>query len=216
MTDLYFELAGQQLQELNGNTGLVFIHPHYLNQRYLLETLIEQHGTVYVRFDVTGSDLEQVNEQFRVALASQTDTGTIEAVSNLVLDECDRLDDETLEQFLQAVSGDVIGASGGRIVIIGRRVPGFVTAATDAKQNGKFLPVDESLLLVDYIRDEEKPALLEVHAFGSGRVYLNGREVDNWDGVLPRSLFFYIVDRGMTTRDDIFKIFWPNLTTKEA
>src|SRR5690606_35142968 len=49
-----------------------------------------------------------------------------------------------------------------------------------------------------------------------GRVLLNGKSVDNWDGVLPRSLFFYMVDRGMTTRNEIFDTFWPNLSTREA
>jgi two-component SAPR family response regulator len=40
--------------------------------------------------------------------------------------------------------------------------------------------------------------------------------VDSWDGVLPRSLFFYLVDRGLATRSEIFDTFWPNLTTREA
>jgi two-component SAPR family response regulator len=45
---------------------------------------------------------------------------------------------------------------------------------------------------------------------------LNGRLVDNWDGTLPRALFFYLIDRGMTTRSEIFETFWPNLTVREA
>ncbi|MEO0563452.1 MAG: bacterial transcriptional activator domain-containing protein, partial [Chloroflexota bacterium] len=53
-------------------------------------------------------------------------------------------------------------------------------------------------------------------AFGKGRVLLNGQEVTQWDGHLPRSLFFYVVDRGMTTRNDIFQVFWPDLPVREA
>ncbi|MEL7235046.1 MAG: hypothetical protein AAGK74_11140, partial [Chloroflexota bacterium] len=216
MTDLYLEIAGQQLQELNGEAQLVLIHPHYLTHRYLLDALVSAEGTVYVRFGASGDDVAGVEAQFHDVLMEQTDAGTLEGVRNLVLDECDRLDDDVLDQFLERVTPSVIQENKGRVVIISRRVPQFVATEMQVKRAGKFLPVDESLLLCDYIRQEETPALLEVHAFGSGRVYLNGREVNNWDGVLPRSLFFYIVDRGMTTRDDIFKIFWPNLTTKEA
>jgi DNA-binding SARP family transcriptional activator len=58
--------------------------------------------------------------------------------------------------------------------------------------------------------------VLEVRALGQGRVLINGRLVDHWDGVLPRMLFFYFVDRGMTTRDEIFRTFWPTLSTREA
>jgi two-component SAPR family response regulator len=79
------------------------------------------------------------------------------------------------------------------------------------------VPYDEALMLWDYTRyDTSQSALLEVRALGTGRVLLNGRRVENWDGVLPRSLFFYLIDRGMTTRADIFQTFWPTLSVREA
>jgi two-component SAPR family response regulator len=34
--------------------------------------------------------------------------------------------------------------------------------------------------------------------------------------LLPKTLFYYLVDRGITTRADIFERFWPNLPSKEA
>ncbi|MEO0564100.1 MAG: bacterial transcriptional activator domain-containing protein, partial [Chloroflexota bacterium] len=36
------------------------------------------------------------------------------------------------------------------------------------------------------------------------------------DGALPRNLFFYFMDNPLVTRDQIFEVFWPKLTTKEA
>jgi two-component SAPR family response regulator len=65
------------------------------------------------------------------------------------------------------------------------------------------------------IEDEIKPQL-EVYGFGRGHALVNGREITNWDGALPRNLFFYFVDNPLVTRDDIFSTFWPNLTIKEA
>src|SRR6185295_16856224 len=63
--------------------------------------------------------------------------------------------------------------------------------------------------------EEERPHI-EVYAFGSGVVRVNGLPVDTWDGPLPRNLFYYFVDHPMVTRDEIFETFWPDLNTKEA
>lgn len=57
---------------------------------------------------------------------------------------------------------------------------------------------------------------LEVYAFGSGRAVSNGREISRWDGALPRNLFFYIIDNPLVTRDQIFEIFWPKLSVRDA
>ncbi len=65
------------------------------------------------------------------------------------------------------------------------------------------------------IEDEIKPQV-EVYAFGRGHAIVNGEEIVNWDGALPRNLFFYFIDCPLVTRDDIFATFWPNLSVKEA
>ena len=65
------------------------------------------------------------------------------------------------------------------------------------------------------VEEPPKPQL-EVYALGRGYVLVNGQEITNWDGALPRNLFFYFLDNPLTTRDEIFATFWPNLTVKEA
>jgi DNA-binding SARP family transcriptional activator len=65
------------------------------------------------------------------------------------------------------------------------------------------------------IKQADRPQL-EVHGFGQGHAIVNGREIEQWDGALPRNLFFYFVDKPLVTRDEIFEIFWPNLNIKEA
>jgi DNA-binding SARP family transcriptional activator len=57
---------------------------------------------------------------------------------------------------------------------------------------------------------------LEVFALSGGHVYADGKPVTSWDGSLPRHLFYYFVDHPMVTRDEIFGIFWPNMSVKEA
>ena len=65
------------------------------------------------------------------------------------------------------------------------------------------------------IEDTPKPQL-EVYALGRGYALVNGQPITNWDGALPRNLFFYFVDHPLVTRDEIFATFWPDLSVKEA
>lgn len=57
---------------------------------------------------------------------------------------------------------------------------------------------------------------LEVLALSGGHVYIDGRPVTSWDGSLPKHLFYYFVDHPMITRDEIFSVFWPKMSVKEA
>lgn len=63
--------------------------------------------------------------------------------------------------------------------------------------------------------DAPKPQL-EIYAFGRGHAISNGQEIRIWDGALPRNLFFYFIDNPLVTRDQIFDIFWPKLSIKDA
>ncbi len=57
---------------------------------------------------------------------------------------------------------------------------------------------------------------LEVYSLGRGYAIVNGQSISNWDGALPRNLFFYFMDHPLVTRDEIFETFWPDLNVKEA
>ncbi len=57
---------------------------------------------------------------------------------------------------------------------------------------------------------------VEIYAFGQGETWVNGYRIENWDGALPRNLFFYFVDNALVTRDQIFETFWNKLKKKDA
>jgi DNA-binding SARP family transcriptional activator len=57
---------------------------------------------------------------------------------------------------------------------------------------------------------------LEVYALGPGYVLLNGRQIDTWEGHLPRLLFFFALDRPVVTRSEICQAFWPDLDNDQA
>ena len=69
--------------------------------------------------------------------------------------------------------------------------------------------------LMFIVETTPKPQL-EVYALGRGYTLVNGTMITNWDGALPRNLFFYFMDHPLVTRDEIFSTFWPDLNVKEA
>jgi DNA-binding SARP family transcriptional activator len=211
MIHLSQEIVLQQLQELDDDTRLVIVHPSYVQQHMLLNLLLDQTGTVYVRFDgsnLTDSDLD---DQIENELAHQATS--LANIKILVLDECDRANVEAFDTFLPRLLSQL---RTGRVVILSRDVPRCVLNNDALRSQTHFVPTDETLMLSDYVQQNDDAILLEVRALGAGRILLNGKNIDNWDGVLPRSLFFYLVDRGMTTRSEIFDTFWPSLSTREA
>lgn len=205
-------LAIQQLHALDDHIRLIVIHPNYLQQHLVLSEYIDQ-PAAYVRFDGLQLKQQQLDEQFNAALMTQHVPDETEASLVLLLDECDRACLPDLNAFLQEL---LRARPKNRIVVFSRLLPHELADNPDLRQILAFIPYDTSSMLWNYAQRDEDLNLLEVRSFGEGRVILNGRQITNWDGVLPRSLFFYLVDRGMTTRNEIFDIFWPNLNVREA
>jgi len=87
-----------------------------------------------------------------------------------------------------------------------------LVAAGDAVVMGTEHRKDDVMFTVE---PRNRPQL-EVYALGRGYVLANGQPVTNWDGALPRNLFFYFMDHSLVTRDEIFATFWPDLPVKEA
>jgi DNA-binding SARP family transcriptional activator/Tfp pilus assembly protein PilF len=66
--------------------------------------------------------------------------------------------------------------------------------------------------------EAEPPAhRLEIHALGEGRVVRDGQPVasSDWQGVMAKELFFYILLNGPLERDAIGLVFWPDLPAKK-
>ncbi len=85
-----------------------------------------------------------------------------------------------------------------------------------------FVRAGQAVILTDdaiadfFTPDQLDKPHLEVYALSVGQVYRDGVRIDEWDGPLPRNLFFYLVDHPAVTRDEIFATFWPDLSVKEA
>jgi DNA-binding SARP family transcriptional activator len=133
----------------------------------------------------------------------------------LFLDELDRIPfDDDFQQFFVALVDEL--PKNVRIVISSRLLdyqPWYdLVVRGDAVVMGTEQRADDGMFSQYPV---SKPRL-EVYVFGRGYTIVNGQFVTNWDGALPRNLFFFFMDKPLVTRSEIFQTFWPNLPTKEA
>ncbi|WP_119072842.1 AfsR/SARP family transcriptional regulator [Aggregatilinea lenta] len=209
------------------------LHPDFHGQHSLLGPILLDTDTTPIFLSVNGSGtslhtlletLQQtLNQQLGLNLshlaqdkqAAETVAQALRAHSpvTLVLDAYDQTRQEEVVPFIVALVSSLSG--GSRLILGGRELPTDLLKRDDLQDKAAVVPVDPDKMMLDYVSSAQQ-TVLEVRALGPGRVLINGRLIEQWDGVLPRTLFFYFVDRGMTTRDEIFHTFWPNLSTREA
>lgn len=181
-----------------------------------LSTLVEEFDQVLggfgsnLRDALNNNDPQALGEAFAADLAAYRDERLI-----LFIDELDRapLDSDFnmfVEALVDALPQNVQIAFSSRLL---NYVPWYEMIANgDAVVLGTEYRRSDVMFTIE---DQPKPQV-EVYAFGRGHAIVNGKEITNWDGALPRNLFFYFMDKEMVTRDDIFDTFWPDLEVREA
>jgi len=199
----------QQLRDLPAEKRIVLMHPNFEAQHLAFIGLLR--SAAYVRFEGSHLTEEQLQPQLDASLKAQS-TRLDGKTKWLILDEADRISPAVLKGLLERLLNEL---GKGRILVLSRVLPEGLLEDDVIGRQATFIPNDPKLMFWDYAQ-QRSDVLLEVRAFGEGRVHLNGRLVDTWDGALPRALFFYLIDRGMVTRAEIFQTFWPNLSTREA
>ena len=210
-------IAREQLGKLRSDARLIVLHPNYVPQHLIFAELLHTDANVYVRLNGKALNRSDLESQLEHELEAQHGTSRLGEVRQLIIDGCDCAEPTALAEFLASLLEQL---SQGRVFLATRQPPYMLLEDDSLRAQMQFLPVDDGLMLWDYAHREKQSdqdeVLLEVRALGNGRVLKDGKNVDNWDGLLPRSLFFFLVDKGMTTRNDIFATFWPNLTVREA
>ena len=177
------------------------------------------------------TELEHVKGDFGKALKAALDThkkavGLAEALAAdlaavkasetiLYIDELDRLPfDAEFEKFIHALVGAL--PKNAQLVFNSRLLmhqPWY-----DLIESGEAIVLGTERRKDDgmFTLEKKEHPQLEVYALGRGYTIVNGQQVDNWDGALPRNLFFFFMDRPLVTRREIFETFWPELPIKEA
>lgn len=133
----------------------------------------------------------------------------------LVLDEYDRSDGaDDIQMFIERLVKKL--PEHCKIVINSRTLPRLPWVSMIAQHHAAIL-FDDQLITEDFysIRSDGSQRL-QVYALGPGVVLLNDEPIDNWEGHLPRLLFFFALDRPVITRSEICQAFWPDLDIDQA
>ncbi|MCE2471240.1 MAG: hypothetical protein J4G18_04950 [Anaerolineae bacterium] len=174
--------------------------------------------------------INQTSEGFGAQLAEALDEGAPAEIGGalaadlatldrdrviLYLDELDRVPHE--DAFQQFIAGLIENLADGAQLAVNSRLLTYDPWI-------EWVNRDEAVVLgtsnqrnhLIFNKARELKPQLEVYAFGRGHAVSNGREIQSWDGALPRNLFFYFIDNPLVTRDQIFEIFWPKLSIRDA
>lgn len=232
LTSNHFDIY-RQYENLANSKKLVILHPSaYSVHRMFTAKILDNHQAAYVQLAYNNRDFENSVETLRQALAQQLDLHiTIHSddpsiISQALASALNSLPSSVLfiDNYDPHASplDDVILAlipqlkDGQRVILSSRSFPKIFLEKFIEERLVAVLPIDKDRLLIDYSNRQDGNDILEVRAFGQGLVLVNGASIENWEGILPRALFFYFIDRGMATRNEVFKTFWPQLGQQEA
>jgi DNA-binding SARP family transcriptional activator len=241
-TPLVTSLQPEQLRDKVESSRVILTLPWTHRQSAYLGPLLEMYGNRLLYHRLRGvdlslttmlgnllDDLQEGHPKFggktRAALKGgkgpklgeslAEDLGALKGQHLLYLDEFDRLPiDSNSDKFLRALVANL--PANIKLMVNSRRLThqpwySFVKDGIAAIVGSEFAK-DDGVFMVE---QESRPRL-EAYAFGRGYAVVNGFVVDNWDGALPRNLFFYFMDNTLVTRSQIFQTFWPDLPVKEA
>lgn len=133
----------------------------------------------------------------------------------LILDHYDRADKvDDIQSFFALLLEQL--PEQAHMLINARALPRLPWVALVARHEAAVLR--DSRLLTSGFYPEQGPekANLEAFALGPGYILVNGQEVKDWEGHLPRLMFFFALDRPLVTRSEICQAFWPDLPLDQA
>jgi tetratricopeptide (TPR) repeat protein len=187
-------------------TRILFIQSGALEPYAALWSLELKQTSLYVRLD-----REYGTATDSIAAIGDAMNAAQRSIEWVIVDEVDRIAHDVLAATLRELVKWPV-----RFLLIGRDIPFELLLSTDLKEQVQVVSPLVNDAIYTTQADHEQQAILDVRAFGLGRVILNGKLIESWDGILPRLLFFFFVDKGMVTRDEIFATFWRNMSVKEA
>lgn len=214
------------LAALDEQCRVVMIDPHCGRCRPIMnEFLDDSHKTIYLDCSLLNGTVSV--EDVVTLYPDQIGSLSFNAYDFLIMDLVDCLSIAQLTRLLNAVLQEL--KDDALIVLFGRAMPYELMFDPDLQHIIQIYPSLHRPILgaseeregsghitLNPSREDHNHHRIIVRAFMGGRVWLDGQPVDNWGGVLPRNLFFYLIDRGMAHRTEIFETFWPDLSRKEA
>jgi DNA-binding SARP family transcriptional activator len=180
--------------------------------------LANQHPTFGRHINILPQNVyENPEENFDVVL--ETFARDLSEINNdmflLILDEYDRSDSsDGVQRFVERL-GNILPEN-CRLIINSRTLPRLPWVSMIAQKRAVLLE-DGHVIHKDFygVRNDNDDAM-GVYALGPSFVMTDSESVDNWEGHLPRLLFFFALDRPVVTRSEICQAFWPELDSDQA
>lgn len=214
------------LTALDKQSRVVMIDPHCGRCRPIMnEFLDDGHKTLYL--DCSLMDSTTSIEDVMTLYPDQIGNLSFNAYDFLIMDLVDCLSIAQLTQLLHAVLREL--NDDALIILFGRAMPYELMFDQHLQDIIQIYPSlhrptlgaseDDDVqgqIVLGRVDEANSRHRIVVRAFKGGRVWMDGQPVEDWGGILPRNLFFYLIDRGMAHRTEIFDTFWPDLSRKEA
>ncbi len=104
-----------------------------------------------------------------------------------------------------------------QLIINSRTIPRKPWISLIARRQAVILK-DTEIISERFYREPvtDAEAQLDAFALGPGYVQKDGEAIEEWEGHLPRLLFFFVLDRPIVTRSEICNTFWPDLDNDQA
>jgi DNA-binding SARP family transcriptional activator len=188
------------------NQRLIIVAPTYRQKPQLLAQFLNLAASGYVRFE--GANLN-TDDMLTQIVSVYIDWDVLQDLSYLILDECDRSIPVEFDSLLHKL---LLELPNTYIVVLSRRLPNIIYDSAARKlihtipknSVGSLPPIDNA-----YVS-------LEVEAFGSGRVAVNGRDISDWKGYQFKEIFFFMIENPQVSRHVISNTFWSHLDIKAA
>ncbi|MCS6836564.1 MAG: bacterial transcriptional activator domain-containing protein [Anaerolineae bacterium] len=237
MTTYLVPANAQELQERIQGKRLILFYPTIRCRNLILAQLMSLFGDRLIYHRARGDDLSTL--AWAEALLSEIaptvglnwqdaeDTSEIgellaEALNQhdtqpimLYLDEVERVRDEAdFHAFIHALLRGL--AEHVQLLISARTLHRKPWISYLQAREAVVLSTEARSTALTFTTEPQERPQVDVYGFGRGRVFVNGHEITTWDGLLPRYIFFFLMDNELVTRDQIFATFWPDLPVKEA
>ena len=192
---------------LSSAKRIVCVHPYTSQHRQCLESLLAIPGAAYLGLADDVRSLSDLEDAFQHAVGLVENT----PVRLIVIDEYSSPRHEDLAELLVKQ----LGKSSTQFVLFCRYIPSWIMTNEKLKNDTQIYPVDP-VSFPNYLASPTDQTLVEVNALGAGWVLVDGQPIPRWEGGLPQALFFYCIDRGIVTREEIFSTFWQGFSKREA
>lgn len=179
----------------------------------LYDELIAQYPDAGTRTAGTMKSGEPLEEQIAAFIADINEIDSTRIA--LYLDEVDRIAvDSDFHRFFITLVNSLPDHM--QLVVCSRMLTTYPWTDFIASGDCAVFGIDDRISDLMFMEADRQRIQIEVQALGQGFVWVNGRLLEQWDGALPRYLFFYFMDNQMVQRAQIFTAFWPDMEKDDA